>query len=262
MNPRSHLAPPHIIAALGFMSAVALGWQLTWKPAPATDSPVLPYKTRVAHRSNAGPPVWLADKIGQLRQASSFAQRMRLTISLVSATSPFGNVCRSGCPPAEPYPANAPRTFPPPPAGREPRRAQRMKSSLEPSLSSFAPTPTGGKWHYLSPCISAKASLAASLFFGQFSKPKNQSKGGRAIQSTPSLKSKSDRVLRSDEADLCPPGQPQTPKPRTHRPPRLAAADAHERPGAGGVKETWREGSPTDTQQVRMTTWVAARPSR
>ena len=65
---------------------------------------------------------------------------------------------------------------------------------------------------------------------------KNLQKGGRPFQPTSSLKSKSGRVLRSDEADLFRTGQPRTPKPRTQRPPRLAAADAHERPGEGGVK--------------------------
>ncbi len=65
--------------------------------------------------------------------------------------SPFGNVHRSGCPPAEPYPADDARllleiTSTPVASSailQKSSFAPSPLSSFEPSLSSFAPAPTG-----------------------------------------------------------------------------------------------------------------------
>ena len=65
--------------------------------------------------------------------------------------SPFGNVRRSGCPPAEPYPADDARlsleiSSTPVASSAIPQKssfAPSPLSSFEPSLSSFVPAPTG-----------------------------------------------------------------------------------------------------------------------
>ncbi len=85
MKASSHFSPTRIIAAFGFVAAGVLGWQLTGKSTASTDSAAPPDKTRVAHRANAGPPIWLTDKLAQIRQNNSFAQRLRLTISLANS---------------------------------------------------------------------------------------------------------------------------------------------------------------------------------
>ncbi len=85
MNGRSHFSQAYLIAAIAFVAAGVLGWQLAGKSTASTDSVVRPDKTRVAHRPNTGTPIWLADKLGQIRENHSFAQRLRLTIALANS---------------------------------------------------------------------------------------------------------------------------------------------------------------------------------
>lgn len=63
-----------------------LGWQLTDKPPAPGESPSAPNKNRAVPQSaaakNSGPPVWLAGTLEQIRKADSFAERMRLTLTL------------------------------------------------------------------------------------------------------------------------------------------------------------------------------------
>ena len=93
------------------------------------------------------------------------------------ASSPFGNVHRSGCPPAEPYPVDDARLSlrihsTPVTSSATSQKSSfdpSRLSSFEPSLSSFAPAPTDFFWQRLFLRLPNGVRWIRELVFSQWS---------------------------------------------------------------------------------------------
>ncbi len=85
MTPRALKPLTAFIAALGFVGAGVVGWQLTGNSKAAKNLSHPSIKTRAAERPDRGSPLRLEGEIAQISQDESFKRRMRRTIALADS---------------------------------------------------------------------------------------------------------------------------------------------------------------------------------